>query len=220
MIEFQLNRNGILFLLSAPSGGGKSTILRALLEHDSTLNYSISATTRPSRKDEQDGREYFFKSREEFEDLIEEGAFLEHAVVHGNYYGTLNSEIDNRLENSEDIILDVDVKGSMAIKETRPEVVTIFVLPPSIATLEKRLRNRGTDDEDVLTIRLNNAREEVRYASLYDYVIVNENLERTITGIQEIIRAERRRASRMVVTDALGEIDFISREKALQNIDI
>jgi guanylate kinase len=215
MIEFQLKRRGILFLVSAPSGGGKSTVLRSILANDSSLSYAISATTRKRRPDEQDGVHYHFKTLEEFQSLIDEGAFIEYARVHGNYYGTLYQEVQNRLNEEMDTIIDADVHGSLAIKERMPDTVTIFILPPSIATLEKRLRSRGTDAEDQLTLRLTNAREEVRYASLYDYVIVNSDLNKTITGIQQILEAERRKAHRMVVTDALGEIEFISRDRPL-----
>jgi len=217
VIEFQLSRTGILFLISAPSGGGKSSVLRALLEHDSTLAYSISATTRPPRKDEQDGREYHFKTPEQFQQVVDRDGFLEHAIVHGHRYGTLQSEIESRVSEGLDVILDVDVQGSLAIKENRPDTVSIFILPPSIATLEKRLRNRGTDDEDQLRMRIENARDEIRYASLYDYVIVNEQLPRTIEGIEEIIKAERRKGHRMTVTDALGIIEFINKDDALSS---
>lgn len=214
MIEFQLKRRGILFLLSAPSGGGKSTVLRSLLQADKSLSYSISATTRKQRPDEVDGVHYYFKTPEQFNELIHQEAFLEYALVHGNYYGTLCEEVENRLEAEDDVIIDADVQGSLVIKERLPDTVTIFILPPSIATLEKRLRSRGTDAEEQLTVRLANAREEVRYASLYDYVIVNSDINRTILGIQQIVEAERRKAHRMTVTDALGEINFISRDQA------
>lgn len=214
MIEFQLKRRGILFLLSAPSGGGKSTVLRSLLQSDKSLHYAISATTRKQRPDEEEGVHYFFKSLEQFNDLINEDAFIEYALVHGNYYGTLEQEVQDRLNSEQDVIIDADVQGSLAIKERMPDTVTIFILPPSIATLEKRLRSRGTDEEEQLSLRLTNAREEVRYASLYDYVIVNVDIQKTITGIQQIVEAERRKAHRMAVTDALGEIEFISRNQA------
>ncbi len=215
MIEFHLKRRGILFLISAPSGGGKSTVLRSLIQSDKSLHYAISATTRTKRSDEVDGEHYHFKSLDQFKDLIDEEAFIEYALVHGNYYGTLYKETQNRLDSEEDVIIDADVQGSLVIKERMPDTITIFILPPSIATLEKRLRSRGTDAEEQLSVRLANAREEVRYASLYDYVIVNSDIQRTIIGIQQIVEAERRKAHRMSVTDALGEIEFISRDQAL-----
>lgn len=209
MIEFQLTRKGILFVVSAPSGGGKSSILRALLDRDPTISYSVSATTRPPRSTEIDGEAYHFKSVDEFESLIEQDAFLEYANVHGNLYGTLRSGIDKRVSEGQDIVLDIDVQGSLQLKRQRPSTVLIFVLPPSIATLEKRLRNRGLDDEDVMRVRLGNARKEIRYARRYDYVLVNEDLEETIVRISKVIEAERWRSSRLRVHDALGEVEFL-----------
>ncbi|MEQ8821402.1 MAG: guanylate kinase [Sumerlaeia bacterium] len=212
MIEFQIKRKGILFVLSAPSGGGKSTILRALLKADSTLSYSISATTRPPRRDETDGVEYYFKSMEQFEDLKAGNAFLETAQVHGNHYGTLVEEVESKIRSGKDVVLDVDVEGSITLKKIRPDTVTIFILPPSIATLEKRLRNRGLDNEEQMRIRLQNAREEIRFAQRYDYVMVNQDLLNTIESIRDVIVSERCRTHRITVTDALGEVDFLARE--------
>ncbi len=206
MIEFELNRSGILFVISAPSGGGKSTIIRALLDNDSTLSYSISATTRPSRRGEKTGKEYHFLSKEEFEKLIKEDAFLEYATVHGNYYGTPKSEIDNRLQKGQDVILDLDVQGSQRVKKAFQDSVTIFILPPSLATLERRLRERGLDDEDAIKNRLANARTELRMADRYDYVIVNRQLDETIQTIKSVIAAERQKAHRLTLKDALGAI--------------
>ncbi len=209
MIEFQLSRKGIIFVVSAPSGGGKSTVLRAILQADPTLSYSISATTRPARGSETHGKDYFFLTPEEFQAQIEQDGFIEYAKVHGNYYGTLKSEVDRKLQQHEDVILDIDVQGSLRLKSERPETVLIFILPPSIATLEKRLRSRGLDDEAAMKTRLQNARNEIRYAQLYDYVLVNEDLERTIASINAIVAAERMKSHRCKVHDALGEVEFI-----------
>ncbi len=213
MIEFQLNRPGILFVLSAPSGGGKSTLLRALLGADETMEYSVSVTTRPPRGDEQDGREYHFRSESEFKRLLAADAFVEHAVVHGNYYGTLRSEVEERVTEGADVMLDIDVQGSLKLKKERPDTVLVFVLPPSIATLEKRLRSRGLDDERTVRTRLENARHELKYANLYDYVLVNERLEDTIETLQQVVTGERHRAHRMILSDALGEIEFLKPQR-------
>lgn len=209
MIEFQLNREGILFVISAPSGGGKSTVLRAVLKADSTLSYSVSATTRAPRTGEVDGEDYYFHTEEEFERLIAEDAFIEYAKVHGHYYGTLREEVARKLADRKDVILDIDVQGSLELKEERPDTVTIFILPPSIATLEKRLRSRGLDNEETMRLRLENARNEIRFAQRYDYVMVNEDLGRTIETIRNIIEAERCRTHRIAVNDALGEVEFL-----------
>ncbi|MDK2973549.1 MAG: guanylate kinase [Candidatus Sumerlaeota bacterium] len=214
MLEFLVNRKGILFVVSAPSGGGKSTILKALRQQDPGLSYSISVTTRKARGDERDGIEYHFRTVEEFEALIAENAFVEYAKVHGNYYGTLKSEVDRRTENGADVLLDIDVQGSLNLKQQRPDTVMIFVLPPSIATLERRLRGRGLDDDDAIALRLQNARNEVRFARHYDYVLVNRELDDTIDGVRQIIAAERRRAHRLDIKDAFGEIEFLPREDA------
>jgi guanylate kinase len=209
VIEFQLSRSGILFVVSAPSGGGKSTILRRLLEVDRTISYSVSATTRAPRRNEEDGKDYYFKSVAEFEGMIAGNAFLEHAKVHGNYYGTPKAEVDRQLRMKQDVVLDIDVQGSLALKRARPSTVLIFILPPSIATLEKRLRSRGLDDDEVVRLRLNNAREEIRHAPRYDYALVNEDLDLTILRVQQIIEGERWRTHRLKVNDALGEVKFL-----------
>lgn len=209
MVEFQVSRKGIVFVISAPSGGGKSTVLKAVREADPSLAYSVSVTTRAPRGTETDGVEYYFKPVEEFERLLAEDAFIESAKVHGNWYGTLKSEVDKRLGERRDVVLDIDVQGSLKLKSERTDTVLIFILPPSIATLEKRLRTRGLDNEDAMRLRLANARNEIRYAPLYDYVIVNQVLGRTIEQISRIIEAERCRSHRIRVHDALGEVDFI-----------
>ncbi|MBX3729339.1 MAG: guanylate kinase [Candidatus Sumerlaeia bacterium] len=206
-------RQGILFVVSAPSGGGKSTILRRLRQNDPGLAYSISVTTRAPRGDERDGVEYYFRSVEQFERLVAEDAFVEHARVHGNYYGTLRGEVDRRTEAGEDVLLDIDVQGSLELKRKRPDTVMIFVLPPSIATLERRLRGRGLDNEEAIGVRLQNARNEVRYARHYDYVLVNRDLDDTIEAMRTIITAERCRAHRIDIKDAFGEIEFLPREE-------
>jgi len=206
VLEFHLKRTGMLVVISAPSGGGKSTILKTLLNEDPTLSYSISATTRTPRENEVDGRDYHFLSTERFKKYIDEDAFYEWAIVHNNYYGTLRKEVDAKLGEGRDVILDIDVQGSLALKADRPESVLIFVLPPSIATLERRLRSRGLDDEEAMQLRLTNARSELRRSPEYDFVIVNRKLDETISKIRTIIESERHRSTRLTLKDALGEV--------------
>lgn len=206
MIEFELRRTGMLTIISAPSGGGKSTLLRALLAAEPSLYYSISATTRARRAPETHGKDYFFYSEEEFKKLRDNNGFYEWAVVHGNLYGTLRSEVDAKLAAGRDVIMDIDVKGSMSMKKEIPDCTTIFILPPSMVTLEKRLRDRGTDDEATIQRRLTNAREEVHAAFQYDYILVNQELDKTVQNMRNIIAAQRFRASRTVIRDSMGSV--------------
>lgn len=206
MIEFELKRTGMLIVVSAPSGGGKSTIIRALLEADDSLDYSISATTRSPRADEEDGRDYHFLSIDQFRDLVDQEGFYEYAEVHGNFYGTPRRQVDEKLELGKDVILDIDVQGSMRLRKTVRDCTTIFILPPSMATLEKRLRGRASDSEETIQRRLENARGEVRLADQYDYILVNRELPETIANMQTIIQAQRFRASRMIVRDGFGTV--------------
>lgn len=206
MIEFELRRTGMLTIISAPSGGGKSTLLRALLAAEPSLYYSISATTRARRGPETHGKDYFFYSEEEFKKLRDNNGFYEWAVVHGNLYGTLRSEVDAKLAAGRDVIMDIDVKGSMSMKKEIPDCTTIFILPPSMVTLEKRLRDRGTDDEATIQRRLTNAREEVHAAFRYDYILVNQELDKTVQNMRNIIAAQRFRASRTVIRDSMGSV--------------
>lgn len=206
MVEFELKRSGSLFVISAPSGGGKSTILQALLSSDPSLSYSISATTRKRREGEEDGKDYFFLDEDDFRERAEAGEFYEYAQVHGNWYGTLREEIDNKVESGNDVLLDIDVQGSFKLKDKVPNCTSIFILPPSMATLEKRLRKRGKDDDETIQRRLINAREEVRLADRYDYILVNRVLSETIENMRTVIRAQRFRSHRIVLKDALGMV--------------
>ncbi|MEO8376226.1 MAG: guanylate kinase [Candidatus Sumerlaeota bacterium] len=206
LIEFELRRTGMLTIISAPSGGGKSTLLRALLAAEPSLYYSISATTRTRRAPETHGKDYFFYSEDEFSHLRDNKGFYEWAVVHGNLYGTLKSEVDSKLSQGRDVIMDIDVNGSMRMKKEVPDCTTIFILPPSMVTLEKRLRERGTDDEATIQRRLTNAREEVRAAFRYDYILVNQDLDKTVQSMRNIITAQRFRASRTMIQDSKGSV--------------
>lgn len=214
MIEFEIKRTGMLIVISAPSGGGKSTILRALLESDDTVDYSISATTRKPRATEVHGKDYFFYNLDEFRDLVSQNMFYEYAIVHGNYYGTLKTEVDAKLNAGLDVLLDIDVQGSLKLKKEHPDCSTIFILPPSMAKLESRLRGRASDDEEVIQRRLTNARSEVRMADRYDYILMNNDLQETVANVRTIIRAQRFRASRTVLKDPFGSMLVSSPKEA------
>ena len=195
-MSIRLKRSGTLFVISAPSGGGKSTVLRALLPATAGLKYSVSVTSRPPRDGEREGVDFLFVSTEEFQSLIDHKEFYEWAKVHGNYYGTRKSIVESLVSQGYDVALDVDVQGACQIKGMKPDSVTIFLLPPSTETLEKRLRGRETDDEEVVRLRMHNAVNEIAQCRLFDYLVVNENLDRTIAAIGHIIDAERQRGSR------------------------
>ncbi len=183
-------KKGKLFVLSAPSGGGKSTIVRRLLKEMENMEYSISVTTRPKRKGEINGKDYYFVSEREFKKMIENNEFLEYAVVHNHYYGTKKSIIEEKLKAGKSILLDIDVQGAINIKKLMPDAVLIFIDIPSLKELEKRLRNRGTDSEEVIKLRLENAKKELEYKNKYDYVVMNDNLEKCINEIKAIIKKE------------------------------
>jgi len=204
------DRPNVIVVLTAPSGGGKTVITRALLESDPSLAYSLSTTSRPKRPDEIDGVSYNFVSREEFERLRAQGVFLESATVHGHLYGTRRDIIEKRLAEGRDIIMDIDVQGARSMKRATDRAITIFILPPSLETLEKRLRARASDREADVERRLADARAEIAQASRFDYLVVNDVLEGTIAQIRAIIQAERRRASRQrIVCEGEGELDGI-----------
>jgi len=204
-MALSFRRKGMLIVVSAPSGGGKSTILRAVMNRMDGLEYSISATTRLPRAGEIDGRDYFFLSREEFQARIAEGGFLEHAEVHGNLYGTPRAEIERACLSGRDIVLDIDVQGGAQVKRRAPDAALIFILPPSLAELERRLRDRASDSPADIELRLRNARNEMRRWRDYDYAVINDDLERAVRDVEEIIRAERRRVSRLDLDEEIGE---------------
>ena len=160
---------GVLLVISAPSGAGKGTIIKRLMDDDRSLKLSVSATTRAPRPGEIDGEDYFFLSREEFDDLVKNGEMLEHAEYVGNCYGTPKGPVERWLEDGQDVILEIDVQGGQQVKKIMPECVSIFILPPSMKELENRLRGRSTEMDAVVDARLQAAREEVRHAEEYDY---------------------------------------------------
>jgi guanylate kinase len=179
--------HGKCIVLSAPSGGGKSTVIHALREMDASLVYSVSATTRPPRPEEREGVDYYFLSRESFLDRIQADAFLEWAEVHGEMYGTLRSEIERALSRGKIILLDIDVQGGLAVKEKIPGAVLIFLYPPSLEVLGSRLRKRGTESEETLRIRLDAARQEMEVGKQYDFQVINRDLKETVLDVFTII---------------------------------
>jgi guanylate kinase len=187
---------GTLFVVSSPSGGGKGTIIEHVLECVENLSYSVSYTTRAPRLKEVDGREYFFVSRETFEEMIAAGEFLEWACVHGNLYGTAKNQILAETAAGSDIVLEVDVQGAASVRRLLMDSVSIFILPPSYEVLRERLIARGTDSAEELAVRLRNAPEELRQYSAFDYVIINDEVKRAVNQLASIIYAERARCMR------------------------
>jgi len=187
---------GTLFVVSSPSGGGKGTIIRHVLDVVPNLSYSVSFTTRAPRNNEMDGREYFFVNRQVFEEMVASGEFLEWACVHGNLYGTAWRQVAEETAAGADIVLEVDVQGAESVRELPLDSVTIFILPPSFEVLRERLIARGTDTPQELEVRLRNAPNELRQYSKFDYVIINDQVERAAAQLAAIIHAERARCER------------------------
>ena len=192
----QAPSRGTLFVVSSPSGGGKGTIIRRVLDVVENLSYSVSYTTRAPRQSEVDGREYFFVSLETFDEMVAAGEFLEWACVHGNFYGTSKEQILSETAAGADIILEVDVQGAASVRELLMDSVSIFILPPSYEVLRQRLIARGTDSPQQLEVRLRNAPEELKQYSAFDYVIINDEIERAAAQLASIIYAERARCMR------------------------
>ena len=191
-------RRGLLIILSSPSGAGKSTLARRLMDWDPTIRFSVSATTRAARTGEVDGREYYFRTRADFEDMIARGEMLEHAEVFGNFYGSPKAPVEAALRDGRDMLFDIDWQGGQQVRNSSlgQDVVSIFVLPPSIAELESRLRARGQDSDEVIAGRMRKSRDEISHWAEYDFVLVNDDLERTDTALRGIIQAERLRRVR------------------------
>jgi guanylate kinase len=184
---------GNLFCVAAPSGAGKSSLVKALLELDSRLAVSVSHTTRPPRGQEVDGREYWFIGEPEFQAMIGRGEFFEHARVHGNLYGTSRTAIQARLEQGEDVVLEIDWQGALQIKALFAHAVLIFILPPSWEELMQRLKRRGEDPPDVIAQRMVNARQEVAQARHFDFVIINSLFETALFDLKAVVHAQRLR---------------------------
>ncbi|MEA4952970.1 MAG: guanylate kinase [Aminivibrio sp.] len=184
-----MNRSdrGKLFVLSGPSGAGKGTLRKKVFETVQGIRFSISCTTRPPRQGEKEGIDYRFISEEAFLSLLKEDKFLEHAKVHGHYYGTLRDDVERTLSSGIDMVLEIDVQGAFQIREKMPESILVFVSPPSLEELEHRLRERGTESGEHLRLRMKNARLEMMKAKDYDYVIVNDDAERASEELKSII---------------------------------
>ena len=200
---------GNLFVVAAPSGAGKSSLVKALLELDSHLAVSISHTTRAPRGQEQNGREYWFVSEAEFRQMVDRGEFFEWAEVHGNLYGTSRAAIEARIAAGDDVVLEIDWQGALQIKKLFPHAVLIFILPPSWDELLQRLKRRGEDGEDVIERRMANARVEVAQARHFDFVIINALFETALFDLKAIVHAQRlkyaaQRRTKKAVFEALG----------------
>jgi guanylate kinase len=182
---------GNLFVVTAPSGAGKTTLVAALLAADANVQLSISYTTRDPRAGEVNGKDYHFVERAEFERMINAGELLEHAEVYGNYYGTSQVWINQVIQNGRDILLEIDWQGAQQVRRLFPDAIGLFVLPPSLETLESRLRNRGKDSEEVIAKRMAVARTECSHVDEFDYVIVNEHIDDAVRDIVAVVRAQR-----------------------------
>jgi guanylate kinase len=200
-------RRGLMLVLSSPSGAGKTTISRALLTEETHLTMSISVTTRAPRPGEQNGRDYFFVDEAEYHKMVKSGALLEHARVFDNFYGTPRTYVEQQLAMGRDVLFDIDWQGTQQLKASAgPDLVSVFILPPSIADLEKRLRGRAQDSDEVVKNRMARAADEMSHWPEYDYVIVNRDVEQSIGQVRAILTAERLRQRRR----AAGLVAFVN----------
>ncbi len=192
MNEISIKRRGLMFVMSSPSGAGKTTLSRGLLDSDDQIVMSVSATTRNPRPGEVDGKDYYFVSVEDFGLMVNRGEFLEHAKVFDNYYGTPRGPVEEALSNGKDVLFDIDWQGTQQLKENaREDVVSIFILPPSTQELERRLHTRAQDSAEIVAKRMAKAADEMSHWAEYDYIIVNQDLDKSRTQIRAILDAER-----------------------------
>ncbi|MDB3955412.1 guanylate kinase [Alphaproteobacteria bacterium] len=192
-------KKGVMLVLSSPSGAGKSSICKSLMSLDKNLSLSVSTTTRKKRPNEKSGEDYIFVSTEEFENMLSNNNFIEYANVFDNYYGTVKSLVDNKINNGQDLIFDIDWQGAQQLREKmRENVVSIFILPPSKRELERRLKIRGQDSDEVVKKRMDGASAEITHWAEYDYVIINEDLNKSVNAVLGILKAERMKRIRQV----------------------
>ena len=207
-----MTKRGLLIVLSGPSGVGKGTVRAAIFsKEEQKFVYSISATTRLPRTGETDGVDYFFKTREEFEQMIQNKQLLEYAEYVGNYYGTPLEYVENTLEQGKDVFLEIDVQGAIQVRELMPDGVFIFLTPPDLNELESRIVNRGTDSDEVIAKRMKTAREELELMKYYDYSVVNDTVDNAVQKIEAIIQTEHLRIIRNL--DTIEELEEILEEK-------
>jgi guanylate kinase len=199
------NKKGVMLVLSSPSGAGKSSICKSLMNLDTNLSLSISTTTRKKRPNEKSGEDYIFVNTEEFKKMLRNNHFLEHASVFDNYYGTDKSLVENKINNGKDLIFDIDWQGAQQLREKmREDIVSIFILPPNKQELERRLKSRGQDSDEVVKKRMDGASAEITHWAEYDYVVINEDLNQSVNAVLGILKAERMKRTRQK-----GLVEFV-----------
>ena len=207
------SNRGVLIVITGPSGAGKGTICKALLEKHDNIYISVSATTRSPREGEIEGVNYYFLTKEAFEEKVKENGFIEYANVHGNFYGTPKVNVEKMLEEGKDVILEIDIQGALQVKENFKEGVFIFILPPSMEELKKRIINRGSETEESLMTRFKNAYKEINYVSKYNYAVVNDTLELAVAKVESIIAAEKCRVDRIKENTILDSKEGLIHEQ-------